>query len=141
VGNRSFAERDFERFITEDLGAHLIRPNRKDEKPRFGKLGGIRQWIESIFDTLKGPGHPGTTRGADPRRGLRKSRSQTLRPCRRDLAQLATRTPDHLDVKDLWNWVCQTSGAVPVSSVTTMSAHLSNAEQGCEIPRSTMSVT
>ncbi|MCQ6273358.1 IS982 family transposase, partial [Pseudarthrobacter sp. R1] len=46
--------RDFERFITEDLGAHLIRPDRKDEKPRFGKLGGIRQWIESVFDTLKG---------------------------------------------------------------------------------------
>jgi hypothetical protein len=32
----------------------LIRPDRKDEKPRFGNFGGIRQWIESIFDTLKG---------------------------------------------------------------------------------------
>ena len=32
----------------------LIRPDRKDEKPRFGSLGGVRQWIESIFDTLKG---------------------------------------------------------------------------------------
>ena len=32
---------------------HLIRPDRKDEKPRFGNVGGIRQWIESVFDTLK----------------------------------------------------------------------------------------
>lgn len=31
-----------------------IRPDGKDEEPRFGKLGGIRQWIESVFDTLKG---------------------------------------------------------------------------------------
>ncbi|MET4093487.1 hypothetical protein ABIB51_000393 [Arthrobacter sp. UYCu712] len=49
-----FAGRDFERFITEDLGATLVRPDRKDEKPRFGRFGGIRQWIESVFDTLKG---------------------------------------------------------------------------------------
>jgi hypothetical protein len=54
LGDKGFAGRDFERFISEDLGAHLIRPDRKDEKPRFGKLGGIRQWIESVFDTLKG---------------------------------------------------------------------------------------
>lgn len=54
LGDKGFAGKDFERFITEDLGAHLIRPDRKDERPRFGKLGGIRQWIESVFDTLKG---------------------------------------------------------------------------------------
>jgi hypothetical protein len=54
LGDKGFAGKDFERFISEDLGAHLIRPDRKDEKPRFGKLGGIRQWIESVFDTLKG---------------------------------------------------------------------------------------
>jgi hypothetical protein len=34
--------------------ATLIRPDRRNAKPRFGKLGGIRQWIESINDTLKG---------------------------------------------------------------------------------------
>lgn len=33
---------------------HPIRPDRKDEKPRFGKPGGIRQWVESVFDTMKG---------------------------------------------------------------------------------------
>ncbi|MDQ0673467.1 hypothetical protein QFZ36_001028 [Pseudarthrobacter siccitolerans] len=54
LGDKGFAGKDFERFITEDLGAHLIRPDRKDEKPRFGKLGGIQQWIESVFDALKG---------------------------------------------------------------------------------------
>jgi len=31
----------------------LIRPDRKGEKPRFGKLGGMRQWIESIYQTTK----------------------------------------------------------------------------------------
>lgn len=54
LGDKGFAGRDFEDFITNDLGAHLLRPDRKDEKPRFGRFGGIRQWIESIFDTLKG---------------------------------------------------------------------------------------
>ena len=54
LGDKGFAGREFEAFITEDLGATLIRPDRKDEKPRFGRLGGIRQWIESVFDTLKG---------------------------------------------------------------------------------------
>ena len=54
LGDKGFAGREFEAFITENLGATLIRPDRKDEKPRFGRLGGIRQWIESVFDTLKG---------------------------------------------------------------------------------------
>lgn len=54
VGDKGFAGREFETFITDDLGAHLVRPDRKDENPRFGKLGGIRQWVESVFDTLKG---------------------------------------------------------------------------------------
>jgi hypothetical protein len=48
------AGRHFERFITEGVGAHLVRPERKDEQPRFGEFGGIRQWIESIFETLSG---------------------------------------------------------------------------------------
>ncbi|GAA5154574.1 IS982 family transposase [Microbacterium pseudoresistens] len=54
VGDKGFAGKEFEAFVTDDLGAHLIRPDRKDETPRFGKLGGIRQWVESVFDTLKG---------------------------------------------------------------------------------------
>ncbi len=54
VGDKGFAGAAFEAFVTDELGAHLIRPDRKDEKKRFGKLGGIRQWVESVFDTMKG---------------------------------------------------------------------------------------
>lgn len=36
LGDKGFAGRDFERFVTEDLRATLIRPDRKDEEPRFG---------------------------------------------------------------------------------------------------------
>jgi len=54
LGDKGFAGKEFEAFITGQLGAHLIRPDRKDEKKRFGKLAPIRQWIESVFDTLKG---------------------------------------------------------------------------------------
>lgn len=54
VGDKGFAGAEFEAFITDELGAHLVRPDRKDENPRFGTLGGIRQWVESVFDTLKG---------------------------------------------------------------------------------------
>jgi len=54
LGDKGFAGKDFEAFIAEDLGAVLVRPDRRDEAPRFGRLGGIRQWIESVFETLKG---------------------------------------------------------------------------------------
>ncbi len=54
LGDKGFAGRDFENFITSQLGAHLIRPDRKDEQPRFGALARQRQWIEAIIDTLKG---------------------------------------------------------------------------------------
>lgn len=53
LGDKGFAGAEFEAFV-DSIGAHLIRPDRKDEKPRFGNFGGIRQWIESVFDTLKG---------------------------------------------------------------------------------------
>lgn len=52
VADKGFAGRDFEQTMRE-LDLALIRPDRKDEPPRFGKLGGIRQWIESINNTLK----------------------------------------------------------------------------------------
>lgn len=54
LGDKGFAGRDFEEFIRADLGAHLIRPDRKDEPKRFGTLARCRQWIEAVFDTLKG---------------------------------------------------------------------------------------
>jgi hypothetical protein len=36
------------------LEAALVRPDRRDEPARFGTLRPVRQWIESIIDTLKG---------------------------------------------------------------------------------------
>jgi len=54
LGDKGFAGKDFDAFIAGDLGAHLLRPGRKDEEPRFGNLARQRQWIEAIFDTLKG---------------------------------------------------------------------------------------
>jgi hypothetical protein len=32
----------------------LVRPDRRDEAPWHGPIGWIRQWIESVNDTLKG---------------------------------------------------------------------------------------
>ena len=53
IADKGFAGEDFEALMAE-FGAIFMRPDRKGEKPRFGKLGRIRQWIESIIDTLKG---------------------------------------------------------------------------------------
>ena len=36
------------------LEAALVRPDRRHEPARFGTLRPVRQWIESIIDTLKG---------------------------------------------------------------------------------------
>jgi hypothetical protein len=52
VCDKGFAGAEFEQLV-RSLGATILRPDRKDERPRFGSLGGIRQWIESAFDTLK----------------------------------------------------------------------------------------
>jgi hypothetical protein len=52
VSDKGFASREFEALV-QSLDATLIRPDRKDEQPRFGSLGGVRQWIESIINTTK----------------------------------------------------------------------------------------
>jgi hypothetical protein len=52
IADKGFAGADFEQHVHQ-LGARLLRPDRKDEPARHGSLGGIRQWIESCFDTLK----------------------------------------------------------------------------------------
>jgi Transposase DDE domain len=54
LGDKGFAGAQFEAFLRDELGVALIRPDRKDEPARFGKLARVRQWIESIFDTAKG---------------------------------------------------------------------------------------
>ncbi len=53
IADKGFAGADFEQLV-RDLGGRLLRPNRKDEPRRHGALGAVRQWIESVFDTLKG---------------------------------------------------------------------------------------
>jgi len=52
VADKGFAGQEFEQIVAS-LDATLIRPDRKNETPRFGKLGRIRQWIESIINTSK----------------------------------------------------------------------------------------
>lgn len=53
AADKGFAGQEFEEIVA-CLDATLIRPDRKGEKPRFGSLGGMRQWIESVYDTAKG---------------------------------------------------------------------------------------
>jgi hypothetical protein len=50
--DKGLAGRGFAQGVGE-LGAQLVRPDRRDEPHRYGSLGGIRQWIESIINTLK----------------------------------------------------------------------------------------
>jgi hypothetical protein len=63
--DKGLSGKGMERFCTEQVGVLLVRPDRKDEKRRFGNLAGVRQWIESVNDTLKGQldleGHGGRT--------------------------------------------------------------------------------
>ena len=54
LGDKNFAGREFEAFVRDELGAHLVRPDRRNEPTRFGTLARCRQWIEAVFDTLKG---------------------------------------------------------------------------------------
>ena len=53
IADKGFAGEEFEALMCE-LGALFLRPDRKDEQPRFGGLGGVRQRVESIIDTIKG---------------------------------------------------------------------------------------
>jgi hypothetical protein len=59
LADKGFAGADFEKFLRDDLGAHLVRPARKNTSdpapsPAERALLHMRQWIEAIFDTLKG---------------------------------------------------------------------------------------
>jgi hypothetical protein len=53
IADKGFAGEDFEAFMAS-RGANFLRPDRKDEEPRFGSLGAVRQWVESAFWSLKG---------------------------------------------------------------------------------------
>lgn len=52
VCDKGFAGEEFEQIV-RSYGATLVRPDRRDEEPRFGSLGSVRQWIESIVYTGK----------------------------------------------------------------------------------------
>ena len=52
LADKGLAGRVFAQTVA-DLGVRLVRPDRADESTRFGNLGGVRQWIEAIIDTLK----------------------------------------------------------------------------------------
>jgi hypothetical protein len=57
MADKGFAGSEFEQLMA-DLGAHFLRPDRRDEAPRHGSLGPVRQWIESVFWTCKRPARP-----------------------------------------------------------------------------------
>jgi hypothetical protein len=53
IVDKGLAGAEVDRHVA-GLGAVLVRPDRRDEPARFGSLRPVRQWIESIIDTLKG---------------------------------------------------------------------------------------
>lgn len=53
LADKGFASAEFEQLVAS-YGCQLLRPDRKNEQPRHGSLGGVRQWIESIIQTSKG---------------------------------------------------------------------------------------
>jgi hypothetical protein len=53
IGDKGFSGEEFEQIVAL-FSAGFLRHDRRDEKPRLGSLGGVRQWIESIIDTTKG---------------------------------------------------------------------------------------
>jgi hypothetical protein len=53
LADKGFAGAAFKQ-LTDALGLRLLRPDRKDETYRNGNLGGVRQWIESVNQSLKG---------------------------------------------------------------------------------------
>jgi Transposase DDE domain len=53
IVDKGLAGAEVDRHV-DGLQARLVRPDRRDEPARFGSLRPVRQWIESIIDTLKG---------------------------------------------------------------------------------------
>lgn len=64
LADKGFAGKQFKQ-LTDAMGLQLLRPDRRDETYRNGHLGGVRQWIESVNQTLKNQlgleGHRGRT--------------------------------------------------------------------------------
>ncbi len=60
LADKGFSGRAFA-ATTAAMGLRLLRPDRKDETYRNGNLGWVRQWIESVNDTLSLEEHGGRT--------------------------------------------------------------------------------
>jgi hypothetical protein len=76
IADKGYASRELAADVAHQHGALILRPNRKDE-PRHGPhLAPIRQYIESIFWTLK------------DRLGLERDKTRTLHGLR---ARIATK--------------------------------------------------
>lgn len=54
LADKGLAGKELERYAAEEVKVLLVRPDRKDERYRYGNLGGMRQWVESVYDTAKG---------------------------------------------------------------------------------------
>jgi hypothetical protein len=54
IADKGFAGEEFEQLMAE-LGAIFLRPDRKDEQPRFGGLGGVRAGRAPGTQFLPGP--------------------------------------------------------------------------------------
>jgi hypothetical protein len=85
--DKGFAGREF-KALTEAMGLCLLRPDRKDETYRNGNFGGVRQWIESVSQTLKGPTRSRSPRRPHARRRVHPDRAAPVGHGRRHLAQL-----------------------------------------------------
>jgi hypothetical protein len=53
LADKGLAGRAMERYAADQIGVLLARPDRRDERRRFGSLAGMRQWIEATYGTLK----------------------------------------------------------------------------------------
>lgn len=53
IADKGFTGADFEALMAE-FGRSSGAPTARAKSPATGGLGTIRQWIESVFDTLKG---------------------------------------------------------------------------------------
>jgi Transposase DDE domain len=66
VADKGLSGKELERFAADQIGVLLVHPDRADAtQRRYGNLGGLRQWIEAIYDTCKDQlnleGHGGRT--------------------------------------------------------------------------------
>jgi hypothetical protein len=87
LADKGLAGRGFDQFAA-DLDALLARPDRTNEPYRFGSLGGVRQWIEAIFDLSKTSSAWSAT-APTPSRASGSGSPSGCSPGHRSLAQLA----------------------------------------------------